>query len=388
MKIPLVKDTINSHDIDKLVQWLGTYPRLTKGEKTLEFEDEWSKFMGSKHSVFVNSGSSANLLMLYSLLEAKLVKKGSPIIVPAVSWSTDLAPVVQLGFEPILCDCNLDDLSIDLSHFEDLCEKYNPSALILVSVLGLVPNMKRIQDICKKHNVLLLEDSCESFGSKYKQKNLGTFGLMGTFSTYFGHHLSTIEGGVIVTDDSKIFNILKSIRSHGWDRDMDPIFQKKLRSRHDVGDFENLYKFYHFGFNVRSTDLNAFIGLGQLERASYICQKRKENYDLYEKEIDNQFWKPEKKKDCYVSNFSYPIISKNRDEIVSSLKQGSVEVRPLVCGSLAKQPIWYENYTPVDLPNADIVDKYGLYIPNNHEMTNQQIKYISNIINPLLKEAR
>ena len=120
MKIPIVKDAINGHDIDQLIEWLKTYPRLTKGEKTLEFENEWSKFIGSKHSVFVNSGSSANLLMLYSLLEAKLIKRGASVVVPAVSWSTDLAPVVQLGLEPILCDCNLEDLSIDLSHFEDI----------------------------------------------------------------------------------------------------------------------------------------------------------------------------------------------------------------------------------------------------------------------------
>ena len=384
MRIPLVKDTINGHDIDQLIEWLKTYPRLTKGEKTLEFESEWSKFIGSKHSVFVNSGSSANLLMLYSLLEAKLIKKGAPIIVPAVSWSTDLAPVVQLGLEPILCDCNLEDLSIDLSHFEELCKKHKPSALILVSILGLVPDMKKIQDICKKYNVLLLEDSCESFGSKYKQKNVGTFGLMGTFSTYFGHHLSTIEGGVINTNDDKMFNILKSIRSHGWDRDMDPDFQERLRKKHKVGEFENLYKFYHFGFNVRSTDLSAFIGLGQLKRAEYICRKRKENYDLYESEIENPFWKPKTKEDCYVSNFSYPIISKNREKIVESLKENSIEVRPLVCGNLARQPIWYENYAPANLPNADIVDKYGLYVPNNHDITNEQIKLIAEVINPLL----
>ena len=384
MDIPLAKNTIDTHDIDQLIEWLKTYPRLTKGDLTPQFEKEWATLIGTQHSVFVNSGSSANLLMLYALLENKTIKRGDVVVVPAVSWATDLAPVVQLGLEPVLCDCNLDDLSIDLDHFEKICKKNKPSVLMLVSILGLVPEMQKVQEICSKYGVVLLEDVCESLGSKYRGQNLGSFGLMGSFSTYFGHHLSTIEGGIITTDDTQIYNILKSLRSHGWDRDMDTEYQKNLRSQHMASEFENLYKFYYFGFNMRSSDLGAFLGLNQLKKASKMCEKRKENYELYRAIIQNPFWSPKNKEDCYVSNFSYPIISKNRDNLVEALMENSIEVRPLVCGNLARQPVWYENYPPVELSNANIVNDYGLYVPNNHELTREEIEFIASVVNPLL----
>ena len=191
--IPLTKDTIDKKDIDRLIEWLKTYPHLTKGEKTLEYEEKWSNFLGCKYSVFVNSGSSANLLMIYSLIETNRLRPGDKVVIPAVSWSTDLAPVVQFGLEPILCDCNLADLSIDLKHFEQILEKEKPKALILVSVLGLIPQMDKIVDLCEKHNVILLEDACESLGSEFNNKKLGSFGLMSSFSSYFGHHICKIR---------------------------------------------------------------------------------------------------------------------------------------------------------------------------------------------------
>ena len=385
MKIPLVKNTIDNKDIDKLIDWLKGYPRLTKGNLTIEFEKNWSEFMGAKHSVFVNSGSSANLLMLYSLLETKRIKKGDTVIVPAVSWATDLAPVVQLGLNPVLCDCNLEDLSIDVSHFEKLCKKYKPSAVIIVSILGLVPRMDTVLELCRKYNVIPLEDACESFGSEFKQKKLGTLGLMGTFSTYFGHHLSTIEGGIINTNDTDLFNVLKSIRSHGWDRDMDEDHRNHLRSKYKISEFENLYKFYHFGFNLRSTDLSAFIGISQLEKAQHMCEVRHDNFNLYNKKIANSFWNPAIYNDCYVSNFAYPLISPHRDTIVENLTKEGIEVRPLVCGNLGNQPVWKNNFEEVSLPNAEKVDSFGMYLPNNHEMGEKEISIISNVINSVIK---
>jgi len=385
MKIPLVKNTINKNDIDKLIDWLRTYPRLTKGELTVEFEKQWASFIGTKYSVFVNSGSSANLLMLYTLIEAGKLKKGDTVIVPAVSWATDLAPVVQLGLNPVLCDCNLEDLSVDLSHLEKICKENSPSALIVVSILGLVPKMDKILDICRKYNVIPLEDACESFGSRHNGKNLGSFGLMGTFSTYFGHHLSTIEGGVITTDDRDIYNILKSVRSHGWDRDMDEDHRNALRETHQVSDFENLYKFYHFGFNLRSTDLSAFIGINQLKKAASMCKVREHNYQLYTDKIKNDFWSPEIRPDEYVSNFAYPVISPHREKIVENLQNADIEVRPLVCGNLGNQPVWKQHYGEVSLPNAEKVDQFGMYIPNNHEMGEKEIEIISDIINSSVK---
>jgi len=384
--IPLVKDTIDKKDVDDLIRWLQTYPHLTKGKVTVDFEKRWSSMLGCKYSVFVNSGSSANLLMLYSLVEAGKIKVGDKVVVPAVSWSTDLAPVVQLGLKPVLCDCNMDDLSIDIKHFKEIIENENPKVLMLVSVLGMVPNMDKITELCDTKDVILLEDTCESLGSESNYKKLGNYGLMSSFSTYFGHHISTIEGGMVCTNNDDMYNILMSIRSHGWDRDLNPSNQSELRKKHNVEDFESLYKFYYYGFNVRSTDLQAFIGMGQLKKLDEIVKKRNKNYNLYRSLLKNDFWKPPQSTSrSYVSNFAFPVIHQNRKKIVTDLMQNNVAVRPLICGSLENQPFWRKNMAnPAQKPllkNADTVDKLGLYLPNNHQITEKEIEFICDIVN-------
>jgi CDP-6-deoxy-D-xylo-4-hexulose-3-dehydrase len=383
--IPLVKDTIDKEDIDQLIEWLKTYPHLTKGELTLEYEERWSKMMGCKYSVFVNSGSSANLLMLYSLIEAGYLSPGDKVVVPAVSWSTDLAPVIQLGLEAILCDCNMENLSIDIDHLKEIIRKESPKALLLVSVLGLVPDMGTITDICEKNNIVLLEDACESLGSESNYKKIGNFGLMSSFSTYFGHHISTIEGGMVCTNDLDMFNILKSIRSHGWDRDLSPEHRNNLRKQYNINDFEALYKFYYCGFNVRATDLQAFLGLGQLKKLDNIVKTRNKNYNLYRSLLKNDFWSPPQSSSRnYISNFAYPVIHPERDRIVKVLNKNDIAVRPLICGSLEKQPMWQKRFPQASLQNADTVDSCGLYLPNNHQITKEEIKKICNIINEVL----
>lgn len=379
--ISLIKNTISNEEIDSLIGWLQTYPRLTKGDLTLQFEKDWSEYLGVEHSIFVNSGSSANLLMVYYLLESGLLKRGDNVIVPALSWSTTLAPVIQFGLNPILCDCNLEDLSVDIEHLEQLIKEYNPKSLILVPILGFVPKMKEIKDICDKNGIILLEDTCESLGSEYNGEKLGSFGLMSSFSTYFGHHISTIEGGMICTNDKKVANVLRSLRSHGWDRDTDVEYYSNLRKKYNVSDFNALYTFYHTGFNVRSTDLQAFLGIRQLQRLPDIVSDRNNNYNLYRSLISDKNWKPIEKENVFVSNFAYPIISENRQDIINNLKSNDIECRPLLSGSLSKQPYWYENFGNIKLKNADYIHEYGLYVPNNHEMSEDDIIKISKTIN-------
>ena len=381
MNIPLVKNTINKQDIDKLIEWLKTYPRLTKGDLTIEFERLWSKFMGVKHSIFVNSGSSANLIMVYALIESGILKIGDDIIIPSLSWSTSLAPAIQFGLNPILCDCNKQDLSVDLEHLENLIKERKPKCMMIVPILGLVPQMDKIMDMCKKYDIILIEDACESLGSKFNGKKLGSFGLMSTFSTYFGHHISTIEGGMVCTNDDKFANLLKSLRSHGWDRDMDIETQNKLRKEYGVDEFNSQYTFYHTGFNLRSTDLQAFLGIGQLEKLPMVVKNRNENFKLYYELLDDSFWKPELRVSDYISNFAFPIIHKNRNAIVKILNENNIENRPLLAGSLGKQPYWFNKFNVTTLPNVDDIDEYGLYLPNNHEMTIDEIKKICEVLN-------
>lgn len=386
VKVPLVKDTISHEDMDALADWIKTYPRLTKGPETVEFEKEWSEWLGTKYSIFCNSGSSANLLMLYALIVAKRLNN-KKIVVPALAWATDLAPVMQLGLEPIICDCNGENLAVDLKDLERIFVKDNPSALMLVSVLGIPPNMNEIVDLCKKYGVILLEDTCESLGSEYNGKKLGTFGEMSTFSLYFGHHLSTIEGGMVCTDDEELYEILKSIRSHGWDRDASEEYRKKWRDKWGVDDFNGLYTFYHPGFNLRATDLQAFIGRRQIKKADEVSKIRADNFQKYQELISkNADWRPTPPEGSFVSNFCYPVLHLKRDEIVKELIANGVETRPMICGSMSTQPFYVEKYGRKELFTAKQIDDHGFYVPNNDKMTDEDIKLICDIINKYTKE--
>jgi len=383
--INLVNDTINKEDINSLINWLSQdpTPKLTKGELTVSLEKKWAEKIGSKFSVFVNSGSSSILLTLSALQQSARLKNNK-VVVSSLSWATDISTPIILGMEPILCDCNLEDLSCDLKHLEELFIKHNPSIFILVSPLGLVPNMDYILQLCEKHNVILLEDVCESMGSKYKNQYLGTFGFASFFSMYFGHHLSTIEGGFINTDDEDFYNTLLMMRSHGWDRDLSKHKQQQLREKYQVSNFDALYNFYMPGLNLRSTDLQAFIGLRVIDKLDDYCLKRNKNYELYKQKLTNTEYTPPEFKDCFISNFAYPVLNKNRSNIVENLINNKIEVRPLIAGDMSKKPMWFERYEPVNLQNSTFIHFNGFYVPNHQNLSENDISTICDIINNTL----
>jgi CDP-4-dehydro-6-deoxyglucose reductase, E1 len=383
--INLVKDTINREDVNSLIDWLNQdpIPRLTKGELTRELETKWSNMLGTSHSVFVNSGSSAILLSLYSLKLAKKLKN-KKIIVPGLSWITDISSVMQLGFTPILCDCNLNDLSLDLIHLEHLIKIENPAAVILVSVLGIVPDMDRITAMCKKYNVVLIEDMCEAMNSSYAGKKLGTFGTMSMFSTYFGHAISTIEGGFSNTDDEELATIMLSCRNHGWDRDLSENKKNELKAKHGIDDFNQMYTFYYPGFNLRSTDMQAFLGLKQLDKLERYTTNRFENFKRYREQLkDFNDLDLTLREDDFASNLAFPVVSKNRKEITQKLKDNEVEIRPLIAGNMARQPFWLKKFKSNkfgQLQNCDMIHDYGFYLPNHQDLTFDEIDFICDIV--------
>ena len=380
--IKLVNDTINKEDIKSLCEWLlqDEIPRLTKGDLTLKLESKWSEKIGTKYSVYVNSGSSAILLALAALLQSDKLKNNK-IIIPSLSWATDVSSPMLLGMEPIMCDCNLDDLSCDLNHLENLFIKHSPSSMILVSPLGLVPNMKKVMSLCEKYDVILFEDVCESMGSKYQGKYLGSFGFASFFSMYFGHHLSTIEGGFINTNDEDFYHLLLMMRSHGWDRDLPVEKQEELRLKYNVSEFDSLYNFYVPGFNLRSTDLQAFIGIRAIDKLDKYSTLRNNNFKRYNELINVNELNLLQNEGDFVSNFALPIVSKNKKKIVDRLTSEGVEVRPLIAGDMSKKPMWYERYGKVSLPNCERINEFGFYIPNHQDLSEDQIKLITDIIN-------
>ncbi len=383
--INLVSDTIDKEDIASLVNWLNQeeIPQLTKGPVTKEYEAKYSNWLGANHSVFVNSGSSAILLGLAALKFGGILKNNK-IVVPDVSWATDVSSPLILGMDTFVVDCNQEDLSADLYLLEKIFKEEQPAAFILVSVLGLVPDMERILELCNKYDVLLIEDSCESMGSKYQGKKLGNFGSMSFFSTYFGHHISTIEGGMVCTNNKEINDLLLMIRSHGWDRDLDNNTADKIALENNIRDFDRTFTFYYPGLNVRATDLQAKIGLNQIDKIDKFAKIRNENFHNYNDRLkkSSNIFSPIQREGDFVSNFCYPVILQDRNKCVAELMENNIACRPLIAGSITESPMWKRfGKRIVDNGNAKFVHDYGFYCPNHQGMGDKEIEQICNIIN-------
>lgn len=375
LSIKLAEDTISNEELKQLSDWILEGSQLTKGPLTREFERQFAAYCNTRYSIMVNSGSSANLLMAYALLEGGYLRN-KKVIVPAVSWVTTLSPFMQLGFECILCDSDKDNLGLDLNYLEQLLEKERPALLILVHVLGHPNHMTQILELCNRYDVLVVEDSCEALGSIYQGKKLGTLSTAGSFSFYYGHHISTIEGGIVVTNDERLYNLMLSIRSHGWARDVSSEVADTWQEEFDIDDFRALYTFYYPGFNLRSTDLNAFLGINQLKKLDAICKVREENFRHYFEFLGQRYWSQKSDAD-FLSNFAYGTLVENRAEVARHLKANGIETRPLICGSMGLQPFWIKKHGPSNLKVADVVHNYGLYLPNHANLDRERIEKVA-----------
>ncbi|NBR42642.1 MAG: DegT/DnrJ/EryC1/StrS family aminotransferase [Verrucomicrobia bacterium] len=372
--VKLADNTISAEEMSSLADWLKEGHQVTKGPLTRQFEAEFAAYSGTKYSIMVNSGSSANLLMAYSLLEAGYLKN-KKVIVPAVSWITTLSPFIQLGFDCFLCDSDAEDLGVDLNHLEALLKKEQPALLILVHILGHPNKMEAIHRLCEQHGCQVIEDACEALGSEYGGQKTGALSLAGSFSFYYGHHISTIEGGAITTSDDKLYSVMLSIRSHGWSRDVPEADRIAWRKEHDIDEFREFYSFYYPGYNLRSSDLNAFLGRGQLQRLPDIAKAREHNFELYRKAL-TEFWSQRSER-SFVSSFAYGTFVKNRLAVFHHLKTNGIECRPLVCGSMGRQPFWIKRYGVTHLTVADRVHDFGLYLPNHANITPDDISYVA-----------
>jgi CDP-6-deoxy-D-xylo-4-hexulose-3-dehydrase len=375
-RIPLARDTISGEDLRALSAWLLTNPRLSKGSLCDDFEQAFAQWQGSDHAHFVNSGSSANLLAINALQVAGTLKPGDKVIAPAISWTTTVAPITQLNCEPVLCDADPDNLGLSVEHLAQLAESSGAKALILCHVLGIPNRMKEIVDICESFGLTLIEDCCEALGSQYDGERVGNFGALSTFSFYFGHQMSTIEGGMICAKSDEHSNIIRSLRSHGWNRDLDEPVVAQLRQRYDIDAFSDKYTFYHPGFNFRSTDLNAFLGLRQLARLSDSIAARERLWDQYQQRMSAALWRPEApeaSQGTRVSGFAWPMISPDRAALAATLDERGVEARPLLCGSIGRQPWFLERYGRVELEVADRIHEHGLYVPINPQLSDDEL---------------
>ncbi len=373
--IKLAADTISNNDYKTMIDFLKKRKYLNQSKVTEKFQNNFSKYLKLNHSIFVNSGSSANLLIAQTLIEGKFLKNKIAIL-PAVSWSTTVSPYLQLGYKVILCDCDKNNLGLSIKSLENICKKFNPGVVVVVNVLGHSNDFQNILRLKKKYNFELIEDNCESLGSKKGDRFLGSHGLAASHSFYYGHHISTIEGGMASTRNNKFYNIALGIRSHGWSRDMEKRYKNRLEKKFKIDEFKSLYAFYYSGLNVRSTDFNANIGINQLKKINKISNTRHNNFKYYKQKLKS-FW-CQKSDLNKISSFGYATFVKNRTETYKFLKKNKIQSRPLICGNMGDQPFIKKKYlNNVSLKNAQFVDKYGLYLPNHANLSINDINYIT-----------
>lgn len=378
----LAQDTIDHHDIDQLIDWLRTYPRLTKGHVTIEFEEQWNRWLGRSRSVHCNSGSSANLLMYYALLLSGTLRN-KKVIVPSVGWVTSIAPAIQFGFEPIMCEADPDTFGLDLNHLEELLRRHEAHTVMLVQVLGVPHKMKEIMVLKERYGFFLLEDACAAIGATYQGSKVGTFGDMASFSFYFGHQMSTIEGGMVSTDNPHFHNLLLMLRSHGWSKDLDAASHQQLIQQYQVDDFHSPFVFYEPGFNLRSTDLNAFIGLRQVEKLDRMTRDRQAHHKRYIQALGSRFVIQRPPENSSAASISFGLLADDaaqRRTIVQALVAQGIETRIFSAGNLGLHPFWINRYGRASFPVADRIHHCGLFLPNHPSLTEEDVAFISRVV--------
>lgn len=374
-KVPLAVNLIREEEIEAVTNCLMN-EKTTMDTTVKEFEEKFAKYIGCKHALMVNSGSSANLLAISVLsnpLSENRIKPGDEVIVPAVSWSTTVSPIIQNGAIPVFVDCD-EDYQIDTNKIEEAISD-KTKGIMIVNVLGNLCDMKRISEICKEHNLFLVEDDCEALGSKYGDKHVGNFGELGTFSFYFTHHISTIEGGMITTNDSELYDTLNVMRSHGYARPS----VKLGEYRKKFPEIDYRFMFINLGYNFRPMELQAAIGLIQLEKLESYLKIRRASANKIANALEkykDYLVIPKEKPNTNHSWFAFPLTVKNnelfrRKNLMDFLEENSIETRPLIAGNLVEQPIFQSGaikYRSLDLPNARNVMRNSFYIGNHHKV--------------------
>ncbi len=382
---PLMKDCITKEDKDSLVEFIQTSNRYTNGPKVKQFEKEWSEWLGVKHSLFVSSGSTANFLLLSAIKRRYNLKKGDKVLVPAMTWVTNVAPIIQLGLKPIFCDVERDTFSFDLEHMARLHQEHHDIRLVFVTHLfGIPAQINEFKKIIP--NAFYIEDCCESHGAKIYDKKVGTLSEGSTFSSYFGHHMTTVEGGFVSTDDTELHELMRAKRSHGLARECsDEVYKKYIKRYPDV---DKRFMFITDGYNFRNNEFGAVLGLSQLPRLDDMIKRRREVCDKFVsilKKYDDIFHIPNFDGN---SSFCLPFIAKDgylRNDLQEHLEACGVETRPLCSGNLLRQPFLSEYEVFKEFPKVDYLHYHGFFIGNNHLVTDEEIEKLGFILDDYIR---
>jgi len=392
-KIPLVVPTYHEEEVCEVLDCLLT-TYVTMGRKVKEFEKAFADYIGAKHAIMFNSGSSANLIALSIVTNPWFPDRlhpGDEVIVPAVCWSTTVFPIINCGLIPVFVDVDLDTLNLSVKKIEKALSK-KTRAIIPVHLLGNPCDMRKITEIAEDKKLILIEDACEAHGAELEGKKVGSFGLMGTFSFFFSHHISTIEGGMLVTNDDKVAELARVMRAHGWVRDMN----NKEAIIKENPDIDPRFLFVNIGYNFRPTELQGAIGIHQIKKLDDFVKIRRENARYWTEELKKYpdfFLVHDETPGTKHTWFAYPVtVAKtapfSKKELQSFLESRGVETRQIESGNMAEQPVMklFPHKTAGDLPNARFIMRNSFFWGNHHQIGKIERRMIINYVKEFLSE--
>lgn len=385
-RYPLATSSWDHNEIEALHRVIAS-DYYSMGHEVSSFEQQFASFFGSKYAVMVNSGSSANLLMTAALIYTKNQKlklfRGDEVIVPAVSWPTTYYPLSQYGLHLKFVDIDFETLNYDLSALNDAVTD-RTRAIMAVNLLGNPNDFDEINRIIGDRNIVVVEDNCESMGAKFKGKQAGTFGIMGTFSCFFSHHISTMEGGVIITDDQELYHVMLALRAHGWTRNL-PKFNLVTGEKSD-DPFEESFRFVLPGYNLRPLEMSGALGIEQLKKLPSLINGRRKNGAIFQEKLASHpnFIIQSEIGESSWFGFSLVLrknVSIQRSELVKKLSELGFECRPIVGGNFAKNEVmkYFDYSIHGNLQNADYIDRNGIFVGNHHFSMEDAIEILSSV---------
>lgn len=380
---PLMEETITLKDRLKMAAFILTSSRLTNGPKVREFESAWSKWLGVKHSLYVSSGSTANTLLISAVKEYYGLQDGDKVLVPSCTWMTNIAPVIQANLQPIFCDINLKNFSFDVDELKYIASQHpDIKAVFITHLIGFSSDVEKVRELFPQ--ALILEDICESHGVKGPDENKRGIDSVGsTFSFYFGHHITTIEGGVVCTNNSELYELMRMKRSHGLAREASPSTFKKYSEENP--EIDPAFLFMTEGFNHRNHEVCAVLGLSQLKKLDKNIEIRQENFKYWWSKIckNESYFIPEFQKGN--SSFCFPIITKDVNHlqaIKTKCKDNGIEYRPIISGNILIHPAFkrFTLCTQKETPNVHTLHKNGMYVGNSQFVNKNKIDRLISIM--------
>jgi len=385
MRVPLMRNAFlnESETKKKLAEFILNTNKFSMGPECEAFEKKFAEWQGCKYAVLFNSGGSANLALLQSLKNLNYLHRLDRVGFSSLTWSTNVMPIIQMGMIPVPVDVDYNTMNVMSHNLEERIKDCKLDAFFATNVLGFSGDLDKIKEICDREKIVFIEDNCEGLGGVVKGQHFGNYGMGATFSFFIAHHMSTIEGGMVVTNNDNLYKMLKIVRANGWDRNVDSDTQVKLRKKFKIDDFYAKYSFYDLAYNFRPTEITGFIGQEQIKYLDENIEKRIKNHELFDSVIKSN---PDLVHIDYshidkITPFGLIVLCKNeelRDKYLSKFIDSGIEVRPIIAGNMQMQP-FYKKYVArsYPLPSTEMISKCGFYCGNFPEITDEDKKIIT-----------